>query len=76
MVAQGPTWRSAGRSETPGVDVQGVDRSRRGHEEAVPGRAAEAEVGAGLGQEDLAQEMPVGVEDVYPVVPVPATAGR
>src|SRR5258707_2208719 len=44
---------------TLGLDIGRVDRGARRHEQAVALLAAEAQVGAGLGQMDLADEIAV-----------------
>src|SRR5687768_7091989 len=49
------------------VDVQRIERRARGHEQAVAVRAAEAEVGAALGQIDAADQPAVGIEDRHAV---------
>jgi hypothetical protein len=51
------------------LDVDGVDAGARRHEEAVPLRATKADVGADLGQKDLADALAVlAGEDVDTVV--------
>src|SRR5262245_36186867 len=61
-------WRSASSSLSAGhalrIDVERVHRSARRHEEPVAVQAAEAHVGAALGQIDAADELGFAVEDV------------
>src|SRR5579862_2457308 len=49
------------------VDVEGVQRAMGGQEQAVTSAAAEGEVGASLGQVDVADRGGVGGEDSDPV---------
>ena len=58
-----------------GVDVEGVEGLTGGHEEAVFLGATEAEIGAGLGEMDFADESGVRREDVDAVVFFGAPAG-
>src|SRR5689334_20064048 len=46
-----------------GLDIEGVDRLARGHEQAVALLATETHVGAALGQQDAADHRAVGRED-------------
>src|SRR5436309_13399465 len=50
------------------LDVEGVDRLAGGHEEAVALLAAEADVGAALGQHDAADHRTVRIVDRDPVL--------
>ncbi len=50
-----------------GVHIQRVDRLARGHEQAVALQAAEAEVGAALGQRDAADHDAIGRVDHHAV---------
>src|SRR5690242_21738327 len=57
------------------VDVAGVERLARGHEEPVPPEPAEAEIRAALGKQDAQDHLPLGREDGHPVMaltPAPA----
>ena len=58
------------------LDIDGVERLARGHEQPVALAAAEADVGADLRQPDLADARAVGREDVHAVVTVADPAGR
>ena len=58
-----------------GLDIEGVDRLARGHEQAVALRAAETHVGAALGQQDAADHRAVGCEDGDPVLGLAASPG-
>jgi hypothetical protein len=58
------------------VQVHRVHRLRRRHEQPIAGLPAEADVRAGLGQHDLAEERAVGREDVDAVITVTAAARR
>src|SRR5437764_1748385 len=58
-----------------GLDIEGVDRLARGHEQAVALRAAETHVGAALGQQDTADHRAVGREDGDPVLGLAAGPG-
>src|SRR3977135_3848512 len=51
-----------------GVDVQRIDRVARGHEQAVALDAAEAHVGAALGQRDESDRLAGGIEDLDPIL--------
>src|SRR5665647_3865611 len=50
-----------------GIDVEGIDGGAASHEQAVALNAAEAQVGAALGQVDAADELALGVEDGHAV---------
>ena len=65
---EGMNWRESARARLSArralrVHIQRVDRLARGHEQAVALQAAEAEVGAALGQRDAADHDAVGRED-------------
>src|SRR5258708_2852009 len=49
-------------------DRDGIERLARGHEQAVALLAAEGEIGAGLGQEDLADPLAIRREDLHAVI--------
>src|SRR5215471_9409863 len=51
-----------------GLDIEGVDRLARGHEQAVALLAAETHIGAALGQHDTADHLAVGSVDDDPVL--------
>src|SRR5664279_442029 len=51
-----------------GLDIDRVQRLARRHEQAVALLAAEAEIGAGLGQADLADARAVGCEDLDAII--------
>jgi hypothetical protein len=51
-----------------GLDVDDVEGLAGGHEEAVAVRAAEADVGADFREEDLADALGFGGEDLHAVV--------
>src|SRR5262249_55085633 len=57
----------SGERRALGVDVERVERLARGHEQSVALDAAEAEVGAALGQQEAADQLPVGSDDRPPV---------
>src|SRR5258708_36888016 len=48
------------------LDIDGIERLARRHEQAVALLAAEGEIGAGLRQEDLAQGLGIGGGDLPP----------
>src|SRR5882672_3619678 len=50
------------------LDIDGIERLARRHEQAVALLAAEGEIGAGLGQEDLADALAIGGEDLHAVI--------
>src|SRR6185369_8483843 len=56
------------------VDVERIDRVARRHEQAVALDAAEADVGAALGQRDEGDRLAGGVEDLHAVLLVVAHA--
>src|SRR5260221_913271 len=56
------------------VDVERIERLAGGHEETVSLQAAEAEIGAALGQRDAADRLPRRREDHHPVETVLAHA--
>jgi hypothetical protein len=58
-----------------GLDIEGVDRLARGHEQAVALRAAETHIGAALGQQDAADHRAVGRVDGDPVLGLAAGPG-
>jgi hypothetical protein len=58
-----------------GIEVHGVERLARRHEQAVALRPAEADVGADLRQQNLADAHPVGRKDMDPVIAGPNPAG-
>src|SRR5262245_6485750 len=70
----GRGWRvqRAGRGSAAqyplGLDIKGVDRLARGHEQAVALLATETHVGAALGQQDAADHRAVGRVDGDPVL--------
>src|SRR5215475_16138437 len=51
-----------------GLDIEGVDRLARGHEQAVALLAAETHVGAALGEQNAADHRAVGRVDGDPVL--------
>src|SRR5579859_4111973 len=54
-----------------GLHIHGIDRLARRHKQPVPLRSAEAEVGANLRQQDLADPLTVRREDVHAVIAFP-----
>src|SRR5215831_12979121 len=58
-----------------GLDIEGVDRLARGHEQAVALLATETHVGAALGQQDAADHRAVGRVDGDPVLRLAAGPG-
>lgn len=58
-----------------GVHMQGEQALAGGDEEAVPFRAAEAEVAGGFGEFDVPDEFAFRIEDVDAVVAVARPAG-
>src|SRR5262245_53149420 len=50
------------------IDVERIERMARRHEQAVAAQPAEANIGAALGQRDLADALALGVEDHHPIV--------
>ena len=49
------------------VDEQGIQRMAAGHVQAVALRSAKSQVGATLGQVDVANGLTLGIEHPYPV---------
>src|SRR5215470_18548090 len=62
----GPT---SGLQGTLGLDINRVNRGARRHEETVPLLAAEAQIGAGLRQMDLSDEIAVRRIAAHAVLP-------
>lgn len=56
----GKEWRRSDRRHPGDVEIRRIERRRRADEEPVQFRAAEADVGDGLGDADLAQKSAVG----------------
>src|SRR5690606_19696946 len=57
------------------LHVQRVQRLARGHEHAVPLRAAEAQVRADLRQEDHPDAVAIGCEDMYSIESLTTPSG-
>src|SRR5262249_56255899 len=58
-----------------GLDIEGIDRLARGHEQAVALQATETHVGTALGQQDAADHRAVGRVDGNPVLRLAARPG-
>src|SRR5262245_19582732 len=71
-----PPSTGLGNVPTLCFDEDGIERLAAGHEQAVAAGAAEAEVAADFGQQDLADAGSVGGEDVDAVVAVADPAHR
>src|SRR5688500_1762631 len=57
-----------------GFDIQRIDRLAGSHEQAVALHPAEADIGAFLRQQDLADAVAIGSKDMYTVESVTSTA--
>src|SRR5262245_4418156 len=68
-------WSGPGRVSAGRLDIEGIERLARSHEQPVHFGAAEGHVRADLRQADLADPLPMWREDVHAVVAVADPAG-